>query len=127
VDEAGRQIQITLDEKESRTTAQRKLDSQLLYALKQKRGENRGVPAMRVDIKPDEKGRVLVDITARVSARLISKIKKLGGEVVSSSERYHTIRARLTLEKLEALAAADDVRFIAPAAQPMNDGGAVTN
>ena len=46
--------------------------------------------------------------------------KKLGGEVCGAvDESYHTIRARLALEKLEALAAFKDVSFIAPAAQAM--------
>ena len=126
-DEAARQMQEMYDEKESRTPAQKKLDSQLIYALKQKRGETRGVPTQRIDLKPDAKGRVLVDITARVSARLLKKIRKLGGEVVSTSDRYHTTRAWLALEKLEVLAAAADVRFIAPAAQAMTNSGAMTN
>jgi hypothetical protein len=80
-----------------------------------------------VRLDSDAKGRVLLDITARVSAQLISKIKRLGGEVVSSSERYHAIRLRLALAKVEALAAADAVVFVAPAAEPMTDGGAVSN
>lgn len=127
VDEAGRRVQDYYDEKESRTPAQRKLDSKLVYALRQRRGETRGVPAERIDLKPDARGRVLVDITAKVSKRLLSKIKRLGGEVVSTSERYHTTRAWLALEKLEALAGMAEVKFIAQPAGATTHGGAVTN
>src|SRR6266851_2626279 len=89
------------DEKASRTPAQKKIDSQLLYALKQKRGETRGVPTERIDIELDQKGRALVDITAKVSLQITSQIRKLGGTVISQDEHYHAIRARLALEKLE--------------------------
>ena len=111
-------IQTVPDDKASRTAAQKKIDSQLLYALKQKRGETMGVPTDPIEIELDQKGRALVDITANVSPRVESRIRKLGGAVLSSDERYHTLRARLALEKLEALAALKDVSFIAPAAMP---------
>jgi hypothetical protein len=109
------------DEKASRTPAQKKIDSQLLYALKQQRGETRGVPTERINIELDQKGRALVDITAKVSPQVTSQIRKLGGFVISEDGRYHTIRARLALEKLEALATLKDVSFIAPPAQAMNN------
>ena len=125
--EAARQIADIAREKRARTAAQKKIDSQLLYALKQKRGETRGVPAGPVDIKLDPQGRTLVDITARVTASLLSKLSKRGAEVVSKSAKYHTVRARVTLEKLEALAAIEEVRYISPAAQAMTHGGARNN
>ena len=119
---AGR-MQAVYDEKASRTPAQKKIDSQLLYALKQKRGETRGVPTERIIIEFDQKGRALVDITAKVSPQVTSRIRKLGGIVISEDARYHTIRASLALEKLEALATLRDVSFIAPPAQAMNNRG----
>lgn len=115
--EASQQMREVSDDKRSRTKAQRKIDSQLLYALKQKRGETRGVPREPIKLDLDAQGRVLVDISAKVSTRLTSRIHKLGGTVISQFEAYHTVRARLALEKLEALASMDDVRFIMPAAQ----------
>lgn len=117
--EAARQIGEIAAAKRARTPAQRKIDTQLLYALKQKRGETRGVPSAPVEVDLDEHGRTLVDITAVVTPHLVSKIAKLGAEVVSSSERYHTIRARLALEKLEAVAGLKEVRYVAPAAKAM--------
>ena len=115
-------IQAVADEKVSRKAVQKKIDSQLLYALKQKRGETLGVPTGRIDLELDEKGRALVDITAGVTPELKAQIQKLGGAVISDDPRYHTIRAKLALEKLETLAKRNDVRFIALAAQAMNNG-----
>lgn len=126
--ETGRRIQEMLDEKESRTPAQKKIDSQLIYALRQKRGQTRGVPTQRVDVGTDAKGRVLVEVVASpISARVLSKIRRLGGDVVSTSEQYHTVRAKLPLEKLERLAALREVRFISPPARAATNGGAATN
>lgn len=121
------QSQTIADEKRSRTPAQKKIDSQLLYAIKQKRGELNGLPTMRTAIKVDAQGRTVVDITSAVPTRLVSKIKRLGGEVISVSEKYHTVRAVLALDKLEALASSKEVRFISAPAQAMTHGGAVTN
>jgi hypothetical protein len=123
-DEAGEQTGAIPKGKMGRTPAQNKLDTQLLYALKQKRGETRGVPTGRIILKLDERGRVLVDISARVSPALVAEIEKLGGAVISQSETYHTIRARVALEQLEALASLEDVRFIMPAADAFTNGAA---
>lgn len=105
------------DGKSSQTKPQRKIDSQLIYALKQKRGEKRGVPSEPIRLDLDAKGRALVDISAQVSTRLTSRIHQLGGTVITKFEAYHTIRARLALEKLAALASFNEVRFIMPAAE----------
>jgi len=115
----GAHLRLAQDEKASRSAAQKKIDSQLLYALKQKRGETEGVPTEPIRLELDQKGRVLVDITANVTPQVGSLVRKLGGSIISSDERMHTMRARLALEKLEALAALKDVRFIAPAAMPV--------
>lgn len=120
----GRRYQKVIGGNKSRTPEQKKIDSQLLYALMQRRGETSGVPAEPVRLDLDVKGRALVDVSGDVSARLLAKIRKLGGEVISKSETYHNVRARLSLEKLEELAGLKEVRFIAPAAKAMTNGGA---
>jgi hypothetical protein len=104
-------------EKATRTAAQRKIDSQLLFALYRERGEaqTKGVPPGDLLVKFDAKRRALVSIRARVTADLLATIKKLGGEVVSSSERDNDIRAYLPLGKLEELAASKTVSAIMPA------------
>lgn len=104
-------------EKGNRTPAQKKIDSQLLYAIYRKRGEAKakGVPSGELRVKYDDKGRAIISIRARVTKTVLSRIKSLGGEVISSSETYNDILAHLSLEKLEKLAALQDVRAIMPA------------
>jgi hypothetical protein len=111
-------------EKSARTPAQQKIDSQLLYALYRQRGEAeaKGVPAtMELRVKFDEKGRAIVSIRARVTRKLLLKIKRLGGSVTSSSEEYRDIQAHLALERLEELTALKDVIAIMPADEAMTD------
>lgn len=110
-------------EKHMRTPAQKKIDSQLLYAIYRQRGEAqaKGVPAGESLVKFDEKGRAIVTIRARVTKTLLAKIKSLGGKVISSSERYNDIRAYVPLEKLEGLASLKDVHAIMPAEEAINN------
>jgi hypothetical protein len=107
----------TIREKTTRTATQQKIDPQLLYALYRERGEAeaKGVPPGELRVAFDAKRRALVTIRARVIKDVLATIKKLGGAVVSSSERDHDVRAYLPLGKLEALAASADVTAIAPA------------
>jgi hypothetical protein len=69
-----------------RTAAQQKLDSQLLYAIYQMRGEAeaKGVPTEPIPLEKDAKGRVLVDIRTPAIKKIMARIEKFGGEVVSS-------------------------------------------
>ena len=93
-------------EKKQPTLEQQKIDSQLLYAIYQMRGEaeSKGIPTEPIQLEKDDKGRVLVDIRAPVSRKTLAQVKKFGGTVVSSSDRYHSIIAYLPPGKVEALA-----------------------
>ena len=106
-------------EKESRTAAQKKINSQLLYELYRRRGEAeaKGVPPGATLVKIDKEGRAYIDIRGTVSDTLVERVKALGGIVESSSAEHHTILARFPILKLEELAARTDVRFIEPAAE----------
>ncbi len=123
------QIQALVQEKQARTPVQQKLDSQLVYALKvsRKQAIARGVTALRPDVKIDSGGRVLVDIKANVTPGLLQRIKRLGGQVLSSLPRYRAIRARLPLANMEALAGAAEVKFVEPAAEAITNTGSVTS
>src|SRR5262245_44353141 len=119
--EVWQQIGELLQEKESRTFDQRKLDSPLIYALKERRGERL---TDSVDVLPsldslnmDASG-VLVDLRATVSDELVAAITQLGGSIVSSSATDGRLRARVPLDQLEALAALPDVELVKPAARP---------
>jgi hypothetical protein len=103
-------------EKLARTAAQRKIDTQLLYAIYRERGEGekKGLPGGDFIVTFDQKRRAFVGIRARVTKTLLDTVKALGGEVLSSSERHHDIQAYLPIDTLEKLAARTDVRAIVP-------------
>jgi hypothetical protein len=114
--EAQMQIQSLLDEKDSRTPEQQKIDSQLLYATRMHRGEaiTALVPTMDVNVGADATGMVTVDICAIVTPKLLARIKNIGADIISSAPEYHTLRANVSLDKLEAIASLPEVRFISP-------------
>ncbi|HKX27725.1 MAG TPA: proprotein convertase P-domain-containing protein [Blastocatellia bacterium] len=120
---AKQQINALLAEKQSRTPAQRKIGSQLLYAIKAQRGEAmtsgglvRSLRSGQETAKTAERGPVNVDIRAELSKELAEVIGKLGGEVLNVSLANGSMRARLPLSTLEELAALPAVKSIRPAA-----------
>jgi len=108
------QIQTLLAEKNARSPARRKIASQLLYAANGMPGASSKTPLVPTG-KPDEAGRVLVDLRAAVSPDLLAKIEKLGGKVLSNSVTPGSLRARVQLGSLDALAAEAAVTSIRPA------------
>ncbi len=123
---ALQQIQALLSEKRARTPAQRKVDSNLLYEARQRRGQAiaTGVPTLRTGIEVDPQGRVVVDIKATVTDPLLDTIEKLGGHVASYHYRYRSIRAELPLQAVETLAAHPNVTFVQPKQRVMLNGTA---
>jgi hypothetical protein len=103
-------------EKASRTPAQQKIDSRLLYEIYRRRGEAaaKNVPPAGSGVKIDAKGRALVDVRVDVSAMMQKKISGLGSTIVSSSVEYRSIVAWIPLLKLEQLAGDPAVRAITP-------------
>ena len=114
---ALQQIEALLQEKASRTTAQRKIGSALLYALKQDRQDAllQNLPELRSQVTVNLDGSVLVDINAEVNLQLLNHIQDLGGVVINEFPQYRAIRARIPLAALEALASEQEVRSIRPA------------
>jgi hypothetical protein len=108
------QIAALLAEKDSRTPAQRKIDSQLLQAIRESRGQEMapGVHLERVKIKPDAAGNVLVDITATVTNGLLGQIQQLGGTIVFPSVQFRAIRASVPMSAIETIAGYPGVTFV---------------
>ncbi len=112
------QIDELLQEKQSRTPAQLKLGSQLVYARTEFLGE-RLTPS--VDVIPSLDGLdrnatgVLVDVRTEAAANVTAVINQLGGTIVTASAVG--LRARVPLDQLEALAALPDVQAVKPAAR----------
>ena len=129
IPEAGaKQIRALLAEKATRNAAQLKLDSQIHYAAKAKRGLPIAdgvstLPFVLASLELDKAGRVHVDIKANVSPDVLRAITSLGGTVENSFPRFNAIRAWLPLLEAETLAGRTDVLFIAPAALGRGSSG----
>ena len=106
-------------EKESRTRAQRKISSQLLYEIYRLRGEakQKQVPEGATIVRFDAKKRALVDVRAEVTPALEKKVEKLGATIVSTSQKYRSIVAWVPLLALERIAEDRTVSAIEPAAE----------
>jgi Subtilase family len=113
--DVARQIRALDDEKESRSPAQQKIDSQLIYAAKMHRGEQiaDGMATLEVEVGLSD-GLVVVDITAIVDDELLALVKVYGGEVLFVSEPYQSVRVQIPIDNLEVIANHPTVRFIQP-------------
>ncbi len=119
-----KQIESLLQEKNSRTPAQQKMDSRLLQAAKEFRGEKM---AAGVDLEPAAAdieadavtGTLKVDIKGDITRAFLSKLTAAGGKIIFASEQYHTVRATVNLKIIEAIAAYPEVKFIEPAIKSM--------
>jgi len=113
-DSALQQISALQAEKASRTPAQLKMDSQLIYALKQSLNQAiaPGVTNLRVFVQAEADGRVKVDLKATVTQDLLSFIQNLGGSILSSVPGFQAVRALVPLSLTETLAGRADVQFV---------------
>ena len=108
---------VQMKEKESRTTAEQKIDSQLLIAIEQERGRRSDTPIEEVKLRRDSKNRVLVDVRVPVTKKILAALKNHGAKVISTSARDHSIIAYIALNKIEPVAELKEVKFIMPAAE----------
>ncbi|MDS4025681.1 MAG: S8 family serine peptidase, partial [Candidatus Contendobacter sp.] len=108
------QMNALWQEKASRTLAQRKIGSALLYELKRRRGDPlmNQVPTLRSAVQITDDGTTLVDIKAVVADELLSQIKSVGGTVINSFPQYRAIRASIPIDQIEGLAALPAVQSI---------------
>ncbi len=126
------QMQSLADEKRARTPEQRKIGSQLLFALAKQRGQTiPGTERLRNNLNLSSDGRVLVDIRLNTN-KPIATVKALekqglldrGGEILSAVG--NNIRARVALTKLEDIARIPEVRSVRPAAMAITSRTAAT-
>ncbi len=124
-----REIKLLLQEKESRSPAQKKMDSRLLQAAREKRGQKMtaGVDLQPANVNPERDGRVKVDIHAEVTDELINKIVAGGGTIIYPSKEYHTVRAVINLASAETIAGYNEVKFIEPAVLSQTQGSGDPN
>lgn len=124
--EVVKQVEALIREKESRSDAQKKIDSRLLYRIKKERGEAiaDGVPELRSDVQVDDRGFVAVEITAHVNPKLLATLEKMGAEIIAVVAQYRSITARLPIAEIENLAARTDIIFIQPQMEMMTSKAA---
>jgi hypothetical protein len=114
--EALAQIEALLREKESRSSLQQKIDSQLIYELKMQAGQPiaSGIDALETDIPYADDGHAIVDVKARITSELMASLSSLGVEVLSSTAGAASLRLHVDIDQVEALAALPDVVFVQP-------------
>ena len=110
-------------EKSRRSPIQQKIDTQLIYADKMRRGVPiaNGVVSQRVDLDKDDQGRILVDIKANVTDALLHFIESQGGKIINNFPQFNAIRAGVPLASIENVAARTEVAFVKPAVRAMNN------
>lgn len=123
-----RQIQSLLNEKQLRTPVQRKIDSRLLQAVREARGDKMADDVMleAAVVNAEKSGILKVDIKGVITDELIRKIEAVGGSVIYASPRYGTVRAEIGLSRVETIAAYPEVKFIEPAAEAITVGSSRT-
>jgi len=113
--EALQQIAALQTAKSQRTPTQQKIDSNLLVAAQQQRGEA-GVAAAQLitGVEVDAAGTTLIDLRADVNDALLAQVRTLGGQISYTSVPLRTMVARVPLSAVEQLAALPQVRFVLP-------------
>jgi subtilase family protein len=126
--EALAQIEALIREKETRTPTEKKMDSQLIYELKMDRGETiaNGIRALDTDVQVTDTGKAELDINGVISDNLLEQLKANGAEIVNVVPEQNSIRAKVPLDSLEAIAGLSDVTFIQPKQDAMNRSAGVS-
>ena len=114
--EALEQIDALIREKASRTAAQQKIDSQLLYQLKMESGQSiaDGISVLETDLQYAGDGHAVVDITATPGSNLLPRLSALGLDVESMAADGSSLRTHVNVADLETIAADPAVIFIQP-------------
>ncbi len=101
-------------EKAGRSTSQKKLQSSLIYLIREAAGKKAvtGAPAIKSRVKREADGRVSVEITADPTDELKNAITAAGGEVTYESKRWKSLQAKLPPAAIEAIAGRNDVSRI---------------
>ena len=113
---AARQMQALQQEKASRTPAQRKIDSNILYTIRMLAGQPAapGVDFLYTGVDLDAQDNVVVDMVANVTERLLQQLTAAGALVLYKNGSLRSIRAIIPPAQIEAIAASPDVIFISP-------------
>ena len=124
---AMKQLAAIRAEKESRTPAQRKIDSHLLYAEKAARhvAFPPGFLHVATGLPTDPQAQVNVDVTGNFTASFLTTARTQGARLLAVSPKSRSLRLQMPLGDIEQLAASPDVTFIRPAVAPQIFAGSV--
>ncbi|HEY6849424.1 MAG TPA: Ig-like domain repeat protein [Terracidiphilus sp.] len=113
---AANQINALNQEKNSRTPAQRKIDSNVLYTLRMMDGiaAAPGVQYLETGVELDANNNIAVDIVANVNESLLNMLSDAGALILYSNAGLRSIRALIPPGRIEGIAASPDVIFISP-------------
>jgi subtilisin-like proprotein convertase family protein len=111
---ARAQIQALLEEKETRTPAERKIDSQLLYARRMEMGLPiaPGVQTLEVYVPHADDGHVAVHVKAAITNRLVLQLSGMTGEMKQTGDT--DLELHVGLDQIEAIAEQPDVIWVGP-------------
>ncbi|HEY4840169.1 MAG TPA: S8 family serine peptidase, partial [Candidatus Acidoferrales bacterium] len=111
---AVQQMQLLLQEKSSRTPAQQKIDSNILYTIRMMSGQPAapGFQSLYTGVDLDDSNRIAVDIIANVTPELLQQLQTAGALVQDSHPEYRSIRALIPANQIVTIAASPDVSFI---------------
>ena len=112
---AAAQIESLIREKETRTPAERKIDSQLLYAWRMQQGlpVAPGVQTLEVDVPYAADGHVIVEVSAKaLTPNLLAQLNGLSSEVKETGPA--NVEVHVALSQVEQIAADPDVLWVQP-------------
>lgn len=128
---AAAQIQALMEEKDSRTPAQQKISSAILYTIKANRQErllNR-VPQLNTFVKVNagNKVRINIETTVPITTQLLQKIQASGAQILSAVPEYNTVQVFVPLTQVEFLAGFPEISSLKPYIKPLTNVGKVTS
>lgn len=116
------QIQTLVQEKQSRTLAQQKINSAILYTIRYRRRDNlfKRVPDLDTFVKltNDGKARINIQTNASITPEFLQKIQAYGAQILHTSTNYNRVQVLIPLEQVESLAQLPEVKSIKPYIKP---------
>ena len=112
--EGRAQIEALLREKETRSPAERKIDSQLLYAWRMRQGlpVAPGVQTLEVDIPYAADGHAVVEIKGRLTSSLLIQLNGVGTDIEKTGDT--DLRMHVDLDRIHEIAAQPDTAYADP-------------
>src|SRR5215831_10172440 len=104
---AAQQMTALQQDKASRTPAQQKIDSNIIYTTRMLAGQPAapGVQYLYTGVDLDQSDNIAVDMVANVTGRLLQKLADAGAQVLYTNRAMRSIRAIIPPSQIEGIAA----------------------